>query len=227
MVLSALLMVAVTHIAQLDPLTPIGSLTEQLRSPARIAIVADGTVLVSDPFNNHVARFDAAGAPLGTWSVPEGPLGVATHPTNGNYYVSLRDESKVAIYDSGFVFVGHLGEGIPAVDFIAPTDVDVATDTGIIYVVDTQGHKFYGFNPDGSLALMAGGHGTLAGQFNSLTAIAVDEPRNRIIVSDLDNFRIQVFTTGGVFLQHFGARLKYEGGPEGLMPQTGGPGGRC
>lgn len=205
-----------------EPLTHVGSLTESLRSPARVALAPDGTVLVTDTFNNHVARFDTDGKFLGVWSVPAGPIGVAAHPTNGNYYVSLRDEAGVAIYDSEFKFTGYLGDGDPLVQFVKPTDIDIADDTGNIYVVDAEDDRVYGFAADGSVALIFGIRGGGSGQFRYPSAIAVDEARNRLLVADHDNFRVQAFTTGGVFELHFGNRLKYiwGQGSEGWMPRT-------
>ena len=83
----------------LDPLIYVSSLTYGLRSPARIAITVDGTLLVTDPALGHVARFDASGAPLPAWPVAGGPLGIAVHPDGLRIFISLRDERKVAIYN--------------------------------------------------------------------------------------------------------------------------------
>ncbi|MHC4698867.1 MAG: NHL repeat-containing protein, partial [Planctomycetota bacterium] len=122
----AALIIGVAPIAQLDPLMPVDSWSTGLRSPARIAVAPDDTVLVTDPFNNYIARFDAAGSPLPTWSVPDGPIGIAAHP-DGRYFVTLRDQAKVVIYDNTFNQTGLLGEGDPLVTFVKPTDIDVAT----------------------------------------------------------------------------------------------------
>ena len=207
-----------------EPLTHVGSLTESLRSPARVATTPGGTVLVSDTFSNHIARFDVDGTFLGVWPVPAGPIGIAAHPTNGNYYVSLRDEGQVAIYDSAFTFTGYLGDGDPPVTFVRPTDIEIAEDTGNIYVVDAEGDCVYGFAPDGGLILSLGIRGGLPGEFRYPSAITVDEARNRLLVADHDNFRVQAFTTGGVFELRFGYRLGYvrDEGARGWMPRTQG-----
>ena len=120
-----LVMIVVLATGQLNPLTHTGSLSEGLRSPARIAIAPDGTVLVTDPSENHIARFQEDGTPLSAWEVPEGPIGIAVHP-DGRYFVSRRDDAQVAIYiDSGgvFTFQGLLED--PAVTFIRPTDLAI------------------------------------------------------------------------------------------------------
>ena len=101
----ALLTVWLLLSGQIDPLAYVGSLTEELRSPARIAVAADGTVLVTDPYRYQTVRFDSAGTLVGTWSVPDCPLGVAVH-ADGRYFVSYRDRSGVG------VSAGGLGAGV-------------------------------------------------------------------------------------------------------------------
>ncbi len=211
--------VGLMSVGQMEPLPHLGSLTEQLRGPARLAVAPDDSVFVSDPLNRHIARFDASGVLADLWPVPSGPIGVGVHP-DGRIFVSLRDEPKVAVYDSVFQFVEYLGEDEPLVSFAGPTDIDIAADTGRIYVVDAEGDRIYGFDSDGGLALILGTRGSEPGQFIYPSAITIDEPRNRIIIADHDKFRIHVFTTAGVFLQQFGDRLKStDGGLEGWMPR--------
>lgn len=207
----------------LDPLSHLGSLTSGLRSPARIAIAADGTVYVTDTFYRHISRYDSAGTLLGTWDVPEGPVGIAVHP-DGRLFISLRDVPKVAVYDAAFTRTGFLGDGQPQVAFVRPTDIDVADDAGRIYVVDSGGDRVYGFEATGAVALILGARGERAAEFLSPSAVSVDETNARLLVADHDNFRVQVFTTDGLFLTRFGHLNKYTvgGGQEGWMPRTQG-----
>jgi DNA-binding beta-propeller fold protein YncE len=216
-----ILVVAVAASASAQSLTYIRSLQAELRSPSRSAVAADGTILVTDTFYDHVARFDAGGNLLGTWPVPEGPVGIAVHP-DGRYFVALRQPAKVAIYDSSFTRVGYLGEGL--VTFVRPTDIDVATNTGNIYVADPGADRVYGFNSAGALVLTLGTRGSGNGQFRSPSAVTVDETLNRLIVADHDNFRVQVFTTAGAFVRKFGDRNKYPKNQpaEGWTPRTQG-----
>ncbi len=215
----AALMVTALISAELDPLTHLGSLTEELRSPARVAVMADGTVLVTDLFHDHVARYDANGVLAGVWPVAEGPIGVAAHP-DGRFFVSRRDDAKVGIYDAGFNFLGFLGDGI--VTFGMPTDIDIDVDTGRIYVADSGADRIVAFESDGSLALIAGQRGSRNGEFKYPSAIRVDESRGLLIVADHDNFRGQMLTTDGIFQKKFGARILYQPGRGGVgwMPRT-------
>ncbi len=225
--------IGIIPLAQIDPLTYVSSLSEQLRSPARVAVAVDGKVLVTDTFHNHIARYNAGGTLLGTWSVPEGPIGVAVHPTNGNYYVSLRDEGKVGIYvyddiADEFNRTGFLGDGEAMVTFVRPTDIDIAPATGRIFVVDPEGDRWYMFNAEGTFRAMGGVRGELNGQLKYPSAISVDEAHNRMMIADHDNFRVQIYTltddgefTYATFERKFGYRLKYllDGTLEGWMPR--------
>lgn len=207
-------------IVQIDPLTPVGALTEGLQAPIRLAITSD-TVFVADPIDNVIVRFDLAGTPLGVWSVPEGPVGVAVHP-DGRVFVARRDDAQVAVYDSAFTFLHFLGAGV--VSFTKPTDLALDATTGRIYVVDSGADRFYAFDSSGSLVLMAGIRGDRLGETKYPSAIAIDPATGRIMVGDQDNFRVQVFASSGLFEFRFGYRNKYMagGGSEGWVARTAG-----
>lgn len=217
------LLVGAMIVGQTDLLPHIDSLTEELRAPARLNITTDGTVLVTDPYLNHVARFGPDGTFIGTSPVPESPIGIAAHP-DGRYFVTYRDDPRVGIHDAAFNRIGFLGQGIPLVNYVRPTDVKVASSTGRIYVADSGGHRIYGFEAGGSLALILGTQGEQLGQFRYPSAIAVDASRDRLYVADQDNFRVQVFTTAGLYIQRFGYRNKFlvNGDVEGWMPRGSG-----
>ena len=68
---------------------------------------------------NHLVRYDPGLNLIGALPVAEGPIAVAVHP-DGRYFVSLRDDPRVAVYDAGFVRTGFMGDGDPLVSFIRP-----------------------------------------------------------------------------------------------------------
>ena len=218
MVTSICVLVGVLAAGQLDPLTHQASLSAGLDNPARVAVTGS-EILVADPRADAVVRFDLAGAYLGTWSEPAGPVGVAVHP-DGRIFVSRRDDAKVGVYDPSFVFQHFLADGV--VSFVEPTDLAVDPLSGRLYVVDSGGDAFYGFESDESLALIVGVRGSRTGEFIRPGAIAVDPANNRVLVADQENFRVQVFNTSGLFLFKFGYRIKYLAGglSEGWFPRT-------
>ncbi len=237
---TCLIVLASATIGFVDPLTWSGSLSgDELLSPARVAIAGDElsyTVYVTETSHNHIARYDESGTLLGTWAVPEGPIGIAVHPSNGNYYVSLRDEGKVGIYVAAgdtFTRTGFLGEGNGMVTFVRPTGLAVGAETGRIYVVDSEGDEWYVFNgSDDSFRAKGGVRGVMNGEFKYPSAIVADEAHDRMIIADQDNFRIQIFNiiehesdpdiTYHTFETSFGYRMKYfpDGEMEGWMPRT-------
>ncbi|MCK4659436.1 MAG: NHL repeat-containing protein [Phycisphaerae bacterium] len=152
-----------------------------------------------------MVRFDLAGAYLGAWSEPSGPLGVAVHP-DGRIFVSRRDDGKVGVYDSGFNFLRFLGDGNPMVNFVKPTDLAMDAAGERVYVVDSGGDRIYAFESDESLGLILGLRGSGSGEFKYPSAIAFDATNNRILVADQENYRVQVFDTDGVRQFQFGYR---------------------
>ncbi|RME36737.1 MAG: hypothetical protein D6788_10950, partial [Planctomycetota bacterium] len=136
-------------------------------------------------------------------------------------FVSRRD-AKVAVYDAAFVFQHFLAEGVAT--FVNPTDLAVDAQTGEIYVLDSSADRYYVFQADETLARIVGMRGGLPGQFKYPTSIAVDPARDRVIVTDMDNFRVQIFTRAGLFERSFGYRIKFLPGgvQEGWFPRSAG-----
>ena len=160
--------VCLISVGQVEPLPHLGSWTQELRAPARIAVTPDDSILVTDPQSRQIVRFDSWGSVTDLYLVPDRPIGVAVH-RDGRVFVSLGDVPKVAIYDATFNRIAYLGEDEPLVSFSGPTDIEIAADTGRIYVVDAEGDRVYGFESDGSLALVLGSRGNWPGQFTEIS----------------------------------------------------------
>jgi len=213
-----LVLAGLLSVAQLPPLAHSATWSNGLDNPARLAVTA-GEVLVTDPRANAVIRFDLSGTFLGTRSEPAGPVGVAVHP-DGRIFVSRRDDAKVGVYDAAFTFQHFLADGI--VSFVEPTDLAVDTVSGRLYVVDSGADRFYAFDSSEALALIVGIRGGRSSEFRHPGAIAIDAANNRVLVADQDNYRVQVFSTAGLFQLSFGYRIKYlpGGSSEGWFPRT-------
>tara|TARA_B100001971_G_C18100758_1_gene488687 strand:- start:448 stop:948 length:501 start_codon:yes stop_codon:yes gene_type:complete len=75
--------------------------------------------------------------------------------------------------------------------------------SGELYVSDGYGgHRVHKFSADGELLLSWGKQGTGPGEFALLHNIWVDE-RERVIICDRENDRIQLFNSDGDFLEEW------------------------
>ncbi|MCM5663182.1 peptidyl-alpha-hydroxyglycine alpha-amidating lyase family protein [Galbibacter mesophilus] len=94
-------------------------------------------------------------------------------------------------------------EGIPGADknhFNKPTDVAIAED-GSFYVGDGYGNsRIVKFSAAGDYIFEWGEKGTGKGQFNTPHSLDIDKDGN-VVVADRDNFRIQIFSAEGKFLE--------------------------
>ena len=70
--------------------------------------------------------------------------------------------------------------------------------SGLIVVADRSNNRICIFNRDGSYHSKFGTEGTRPGQFNRPASVCLDS-LNRLIVTDKDNHRMQIFTLEGEF----------------------------
>ena len=90
-------------------------------------------------------------------------------------------------------------EGEP---FNLPTDFALGPD-GEMYISDGYGNaRIHKYSPDGELIKSWGNPGSGPGEFDLPHCVRVD-PRNRLLVADRENNRIQFFTLDGDFIQEW------------------------
>ncbi len=108
---------------------------------------------------------------------------------------------------------GVFGDG-PG-EFNRPSDVLVAPN-GDIFVADGHGgssnNRIVKFSSDGRYLASWGRRGVAPGEFDLPHSLAMDS-RGRLLVADLNNFRVQAFTQDGTFLFEW----KQFGMPGGLF----------
>jgi predicted CXXCH cytochrome family protein len=210
--------------------------TGGLSYPARIAPAPGGGIYVTDPPMKQVVRFDAAGAVVGTYAVSQGPVGIAVH-ADGRVFVS-REDGVIGVYDAALAPLVPPGTVNPAPFTLSgPNDLAMHLTDNELYAVDSGEHRVLVFterrcsgttvpcgsdddcvDPDtctdiavNTWALLRswGMAGVGLGQFAAPQAIAVDAIADHVIVTDTDNFRVQVFDTTGILLFRFGYRTLY------------------
>ncbi len=95
-------------------------------------------------------------------------------------------------------------EGEP---FNLPTDFALGPD-GEMYISDGYGNaRIHKFSPDRELIKSWGKPGTGPGEFDLPHCVRVD-PRNRVMVADRSNNRIQFFTLDGEYIEEWGDLLQ-------------------
>ena len=95
-------------------------------------------------------------------------------------------------------------EGEP---FNLPTDFALGPD-GDMYISDGYGNaRIHKYSPDGELIKSWGKPGTGPGEFDLPHCVRVD-PRNRVMVADRENNRIQFFTLDGEYIEEWGDLLQ-------------------
>lgn len=95
-------------------------------------------------------------------------------------------------------------EGEP---FNLPTDLALGPE-GEMFISDGYGNaRIHKFSPDGELIKSWGQPGTGPGEFDLPHCVRVD-PRNRVMVADRENNRIQFFTLDGEYIEEWGDLLQ-------------------
>jgi hypothetical protein len=173
-----------------------------------LAVDSEGYLHVAQRGTDRpVLVFAGDGRLLGSWG--EGAL-AEPHYINtsrdGGMLVADRDAHQVLRFDRHGDLVQTLGKRHwPSLDapFNHPTAAADAAD-GEIYVADGYGNSsVHRFAADGTLLRTWGGQGSGPGAFTTPHAIAVDR-RDRVLVCDRENNRVQLFDRDGTYLTEWG-----------------------
>lgn len=178
---------------------------EEMLRPHGVAAGVDGLVAVADPDGPVVHLYDtregryarvthAGKAPLAA------PVGAAID-TAGTVYVSDAVLRCVFRFDRAGKWLGTLGG---AAEFERPTGLAWDAARGLLFVVDTTGHRVRAYDAAGTRVLSFGSRGRGDGEFNYPVALALG-PGGEVYVDDSMNHRVQVFGPDGAFRRRFGA----------------------
>ena len=178
-----------------------------LRLISSIAVDARGRVYAYQRAEPPVVVFDPDGRVHATWGEDQvaDPHGLTVAP-DGRVLLVDRDAHQVLVFTADGEQVGAIGTRHSPrfqAPFNHPTGVAVAPD-GEIYVSDGYGNSVvHRFAADGTHRATWGRPGSGPGEFTTPHAVAVDG-RDRVLVVDRENNRVQLFDREGTYLDEWG-----------------------
>jgi len=178
---------------------PVGPLVK----PYGLALY-DGNVFVCDTVQGVVQVFDLK-KHRAAYFVPQGE-GRLKLPFNlsidddGTRYVADTLRNQVLVYGSDGAYLTAIGKK----DEFKPTDVAVTTNR--LYITDLQAHavKVYGKADQKFLFSIPATTNVTQGKLFSPVNLALDKVNNRLLVSDIGNFSVQIYDLDGNYLKTLG-----------------------
>ncbi|HUH98533.1 MAG TPA: flippase activity-associated protein Agl23 [Anaerolineales bacterium] len=182
--------------------------------PWGVAVGPDGSVYVTDTWNNRIQKFSAAGQFVKAWSTAAsqtdvfyGPRGLAVD-ANGRVYVADTGNKRIVVFDADGNYITQFGSaGLDPGQFDEPVGVTLDAN-GNVYVTDTWNQRVQTFtqSPDGMTFTplrqwdVAGWYGQ---SLDNKPFIAVDN-KGHVFITDPEGFRVIEFTTDGQLVQTWG-----------------------
>jgi sugar lactone lactonase YvrE len=197
---------AITADVQYDLVEAWAGTPEEVGMVSAVDVDADGNVYAFRREANNVWKLDPSGKLLEVWNhdfaqwahgIRVGPDGaIWTVDGEGHQVKKWSSDGKELLMTLGQL--GVAGEGPDT--FNRPTDVAFGPG-GEIFVSDGYANtRVVKFNSDGRFIKAWGEPGTEPGQFDLPHTVVVDS-RNRVLVGDRENARIQIFDLDGNLLE--------------------------
>jgi class 3 adenylate cyclase/DNA-binding beta-propeller fold protein YncE len=171
----------------------------QFARPVGVAVDGRGRVYVADSEAHGVDQLSASGIPLQHWggqfqgSAPgefSQPSAVVADKT-GNVYVGDVGNSGIQVHSGSVWRQWHASLGVAGMSLDGHGHVFATDGANTVWEL-TAG--------DGRVVKKWGTGGTGPGELSGVGAIAVDPRSGRVYVADVNNNRIQVFTSSGKWL---------------------------
>jgi sugar lactone lactonase YvrE len=185
-----------------------------------VAVGLDGSVYVTDTWNNRIQKFTASGQFIKMWSTaaqgnqqgsqPDvfyGPRGIAVD-SKGHVYVADTGNKRIVVFDADGNYLAKFGSaGLDPGQFDEPAGVTVDAN-GNVYVSDTWNQRVQTFtqSADG-LTFSSLKQWDVAGWYgqslDNKPFIAVDN-KGHVFITDPEGFRVIEYTTDGQLVQTWG-----------------------
>ena len=178
-----------TYTITLTPQTAAG--------PHQLLITMDGHHVQGSPYDLNVkSDYISLCDVQQVINVKGEPWCVAIHD-NGDIYVGCNDH-HIYVFDQG----GHLKNTIGSMgsgdgEFNGPFSISIIGE--VMYIADCNNHRIQKLTTGGKFLHKFGDEGSGQGQFMYPCGVVVDS-KNRVIVSDEDNNKVQVFSQDGDWL---------------------------
>lgn len=177
-----------------------------------VAVDSQDKVYVYSRSEHPMVVFDRDGNFIDSWGddILKDAHGIFID-ADDNIYCTERDTHVMRKFTTEGELLMTLGTpdepGAEGEPFNQPTDFALGPD-GEMYISDGYGNaRIHKYSPDGELIKSWGQPGTGPGEFDLPHCVRVD-PRNRLMVADRENNRIQFFTLDGEYIEEWGDLLQ-------------------
>ena len=177
-----------------------------------VAVDSQDRVYVYSRSEHPMVVFDRDGNFIDSWGddILKDTHGIFID-ADDNIYCTEREPHVIRKFTADGELLMTLGTpdvpGAEGEPFNLPTDFALGPD-GEMYISDGYGNaRVHKYSPDGELIKSWGQPGTGPGEFDLPHCVRVD-PRNRLMVADRENNRIQFFTLDGAYIEEWGDLLQ-------------------
>lgn len=172
-----------------------------------VAVDSQDRVYVYSRSEHPMVVFDREGNFLESWGddILKDAHGIFIDAADNIYCVERETHCMRKFTSDGelLMTLGTPDQPADGTPFNLPTDLAVGPD-GELFVSDGYGNaRIHKYSPDGELIKSWGTPGDGPGEFDLPHCVRVD-PRNRLMVADRSNNRIQFFTLDGEYIEEWG-----------------------
>lgn len=183
--------------ASVPNVSVLGTISDHLRSPGKLALGADGSLYVADTQSRGIVQFDVNARYVTTIPVTGVVRSVAV--ASGKRLV-VSHNATVSIYDAA----GKESATLSGFDFKLPNGIAIDAQERI-YVADSKANRIAVFDPSGKFLFSFGQGGSGQGELNFPTGLAYEKVSDQLVVADTLNNRVQFFDLSGSFKRLVGS----------------------